>query len=83
MEELSSLQRVLIIFTEYLKDSMPGHQNIFQGTNHVPDASKDKAPELKKNASTASKNYLCNKSIHCAYLTNGKCICPYFPCLSA
>ena len=45
VEELSSLQRVIITCTEYLKDSMPRHQNIFQGSIHVPDASKDKAPE--------------------------------------
>ena len=56
------------ISTEYLKDTMAAHQNISRGSNHVPRFIKRQGAKLKKHASTASQNYLCNKSIHCPYL---------------
>ena len=41
-------QQNCAICTEYLKDSMPGPQNISRGSYHVPDALNDKAPEYKR-----------------------------------
>ena len=43
------------ICTEYLKDSMPGPQNIFRGSNHVPCRIKRQGARIKKNASAALK----------------------------
>ena len=56
------------ICTKYLKDGMPGHQNLSRGSNDVPRCIKRQGTRIKKNASTTSQNYLCIYSVHCPYL---------------
>ena len=51
-------QQNCAICTKYLKDSMPGHQNLSRGSNHVPWCIKRQGARIKKNASTTSQNYL-------------------------
>ena len=64
----ASGQQNCAICTKYLKDSMPGHQNLSQVSNHVPQCIKRQGARIKKNAPIASQNNLCINSIHCPYL---------------
>ena len=43
------------------------HLNISRRSNHVPGSIKRQDTRIRKNASTASQNYLCNKPIYCPY----------------
>ena len=65
------------ICTEYLKDSMPGHQNI---SLRIEPCSPMPQKARRQNKKELKITYAISLYIVRIY-PNGNCICPYFPCL--